>query len=213
MMALAAATDFSCPAYADMHWTKQVRAFERGKIKAISINPNWEIHLDKDVTAAGTPLLAVKDGELASERDILLTSPTAIHTVNPVARVTIDGENFLQVHPPGEVEFDVPSGSHAVAAEFAIRPQAWQPPLHTAGVLFQADLVSKPGDPAVTLWQRVLRPSEMAKDRGVQTMKVALPPDATGKLILRTLPPPGTTDLSYDWACWARVRFEQASLQ
>lgn len=210
LIGVSAIVDFRCAPYEEMHWEQQVKQFEQGGTKVITINPHWKIDFTQATAAisgqAVAPLLNSYDP--SENNDILLGKPVAIRSVFPPLRVTIQEQAFLQVHPVGEIVFDVPAGCAEISAAFAIRPEAFQPPLKTAGAEFRVDYLSLDGAASTTLWRRVLEPSVAPRDGGVQTMRVALPPGATGQIVLRTLPASKANDTTNAWACWARIRFE-----
>jgi hypothetical protein len=131
--------------------------------------------------------------------------PSSVSAHFPVSLIEEDGQQALFAHPPSTIEFNVDFPAARLGGRFGFTTAAYTPPNATDGAEFFVKWIGADGN-ATTLFDRLLRPRTEAKDRGMQSFDVALPPGG-GRVILQITPGPNG-DLSYDWTYWARVRFE-----
>jgi hypothetical protein len=131
--------------------------------------------------------------------------PSSVSAHFPVSVIEEDGQQALFAHPPSTIEFKVDFPATHLSGKFGFTTPAFTPPNATDGAEFLVKWIGADGS-AITLFDRLLRPRTEAKDRGMQSFDVALPPGG-GRVILQITPGPNG-DLSYDWTYWARVKFE-----
>ena len=131
--------------------------------------------------------------------------PSAVKAYFPVSVIEEEGQQALFAHPPSTIEFNVDFPATRLNGKFGFTMGAYTPPNATDGAEFLVKWIGADGR-AVTLFDRLLRPSTETKDRGMQSFSVPLPPGG-GRVILEITPGP-KGDISFDWTYWARVRFE-----
>ncbi|MBI2813980.1 MAG: hypothetical protein HYX71_06825 [Opitutae bacterium] len=123
-----------------------------------------------------------------------------------VAQKTLDGNRLTLVHAPGRMIVKVPLKATTLDITYGFPEGAYtgegDP---TDGATFQ--IVWENGDRKVTLLDTTLNPVANPAHRGMQHFHCDLPaaPDASGRLIFRTLPGATTTK---DWTCWSRPDFQ-----
>jgi len=123
-----------------------------------------------------------------------------------VSNKMLDGARLTLVHAPGRLTVKVPLKATAVDVTYGIMEGAYTGEGEkTDGATFQIAWVN--GDQKVTLLDITLDPVGNPAHRGMQHFHGALPPapDATGRLVFRTLP--GGT-MTKDWTCWSRPEFQ-----
>lgn len=125
-----------------------------------------------------------------------------------VSRGTADGRPVINAHAPAELHFHLPAGARHLVARFGLpaAAHAEPPPVGTdgvdVGVLLETDAGLRQ-----SLFRRELDPSRRPGDRGPQDLDLALPPGATGTLVLRVTPG-AAGNLTRDWAFWESIRIE-----
>jgi len=123
-----------------------------------------------------------------------------------VTQKTLDGDRLTLVHAPGRMIVKVPLKATTFDITYGFPEGAYtgegDP---TDGATFQ--IVWENGDRKVTLLDITLNPAANPAHRGMQHFHCDLPaaPDATGRLVFRTLPGATTTK---DWTCWSRPDFQ-----
>ncbi len=101
------------------------------------------------------------------------------------------------LHAPAQVVWPRPANLMELTFDYGVEVGAYEfgDQGHTTGVGFQVTLQTESGQ-ETRLWRDILRPFVHPEDRGVQTARIALPPNGTGKLILTT---DGGDDDDYSW--------------
>ncbi len=130
------------------------------------------------------------------------TTPDLVRSSLAVEPVTVDGEEGLLVHAPGEMRIHIAPGTQALALRFGLRPEAYLRGGRTDGVAFSADLVIEGGE--VPLFFRMLDPFHTPSDRGLQSTRLEITTPRGGDIVLRTMPGPAN-ELSWDWSVWTAV--------
>lgn len=132
--------------------------------------------------------------------------PRGVVAELPPGPCTVGALEALLTHPECELFFDPPPGATRVRGWFGIYPRAYRIAA-TAGARFSVELVAADGTVRI-LWERTLRPTERAEDRGIQPFEAALPAGGdAAALILLTSFAPDQGDPNA-WACWRAVSFE-----
>jgi hypothetical protein len=119
----------------------------------------------------------------------------------------VDGRLEYFAHAPSELAYEVQAGATALRGGFGIRPAAYAP--ENRGPTDGAEFIVRWRDAAgqeQILFRRLLRPRDEAGDRGVQSLRVALPP-GPGRLSLRISPGP-TDNAASDWTFWTDLTLE-----
>lgn len=130
--------------------------------------------------------------------------PQSASAMFPLASFQIGGRDVLAANPPSEIVFLVDFPASKASGQFGIADGAYQPPNATDGADFIVEWIAANGDTRI-VFQRSLRPMTIAKDRGMQSFEVDLPPGG-GRLALRITPGPSGS-AAYDWTYWTNVRF------
>ncbi|MEO6567530.1 MAG: hypothetical protein ABIO94_02105, partial [Opitutaceae bacterium] len=132
-------------------------------------------------------------------------SPVLAEAHVPPMDIFEGGKHLLHMHAPSRMEFDVPAGFKGLNARFGLMPSAYTAPNTTDGVEFSISWTAPDGK-TEELYRRVLKPTTVEQDRGMQTLTVSAPQVNGGKLIFRTLPGElGNT--AFDWSYWTDVEF------
>jgi hypothetical protein len=131
--------------------------------------------------------------------------PSSVIAHFPVSVIEEEGQQALFAHPPSTIEFKVDFPATRLSGKFGFTTAAYTPPNTTDGAEFLVKWIGADGS-VITLFDRLLRPRTEAKDRGMQSFEVSLPPGG-GRVILQITPGPNG-DLSFDWTYWTRVKFE-----
>ena len=120
-----------------------------------------------------------------------------------------DGRRLLNAHPDFRLWFAPAPGRRVITAEYGILPGAYEnmtPGGGTDGVEFSIERVRADGSKE-TLYRRLLKPAEIAADRGTQ--KAELPVQlAAGEELLFAVGPGPANYANYDWAYWGGIRIE-----
>jgi hypothetical protein len=123
----------------------------------------------------------------------------------------VDGRAEYFAHAPSELVYEVPAGATHLRGGFGVRPAAYAPenrgPTDGAGFIVRWRDAS--GHEQV-LFRRLLRPREEAGDRGVQSLRVALPGNGPGRLTLEITAGP-TGNPASDWTFWTDLTLENAA--
>jgi hypothetical protein len=131
--------------------------------------------------------------------------PAKITSIFPEEHFTLDQKPILQVHAPGELQFNIPFGTNTLRASFGLRPASYIEG-KTDGVTFVVILRS-PGQQEQVLFQRHLDPLTTTSDRGTQTIEIPISNPAIRRTVyLRTLSGPAGNS-QWDWSYWTQVRF------
>lgn len=125
--------------------------------------------------------------------------------VSPFAaeRTDVEGQKGAFLHSPGAWVVSIPPEAGTVRLKYGFLPNAHEGGNSTDGVDFMAYLAGK-GRPQI-LHHRFLDPVDVAEDRGLHRVEIALP-DRTdaATLVLRSAPHLTT---NYDWTVWAEPEF------
>lgn len=130
------------------------------------------------------------------------TTPDVVHSSLGIEPVTVDGEEGLLVHAPGEMRLHIAPGTQALSIRFGIRPEAYQRPARTDGISFSVALVTEGGE--LPLFARFLDPVRTPDDRGIQSAHIGITTPKGGEVVFRTLPGP-KNEVSWDWSVWTAL--------
>jgi hypothetical protein len=163
-------------------------------------------------------------GELVSETPVPDLSPEqaarlALASLGPPLRpVTaraphgadfsmVDGRAEYFAHAPSELAYEVPAGATHLRGGFGVRPAAYAPDnlAPTDGAEFIVRW-REAGGREQTLFHRLLQPRTEAGDRGIQSLRIALP-GGSGRLFLQINPGP-TGNPASDWTFWTDLTLE-----
>jgi hypothetical protein len=133
-------------------------------------------------------------------------APEKVLAPTPLEYFTIELDTAVLAHAPSTMTFTVPDGTHKLTFGFGIRPGAYQNEEHTDGVEFCVTVRDADGHDTI-LWQRLLRPTEIASDRGTQKVDLPLPPNII-TLHLETKSGPNS-DARWDWSYWTGIRIDE----
>jgi len=111
----------------------------------------------------------------------------------------------LTAHAPTDLFFEIPEHASKVTIEFGMLPGSYTGRGDSDGVEFAVVLRNADGTDNV-LFSKLLNPVERESDRQVSRAEVALPLNANGQVLLRTLPGPANRN-NFDWAFWQSVEF------
>ena len=110
------------------------------------------------------------------------------------------------VHPPGRIEYYLPTNAKILRGKYGIIPKAYAEKIKTDGVSFFV-VLSKAGVDT-TLFARHLDPASNINDRGIKEFEVKLPKSLNGtKILLITQAGPNGDD-KFDWSSWADISYE-----
>ena len=123
----------------------------------------------------------------------------------------LNKETIQIVHAPGSITWALQPGDQQVIFSYGLMPQAYAEEGRSDGVEFNVEILWPDGDGRV-LWQRMMRPHRIAADRGMQRLRLALPPFETG-MRLRIRTHPGTdNDGAYDQSYITRLQIKSGPL-
>ena len=117
----------------------------------------------------------------------------------PDTAFNLDGRPVRGVHPPTELGFPLPTGARRVVAGFGLMPGAYQGDNKTDGVEFTF-VIRRPDGSTETVGHRFLNPLNEPGDRGIQTLRMALPVLSEGCVLLFRTGPGPQDNFSWDWA-------------
>lgn len=125
--------------------------------------------------------------------------PTSYSAQTPISDGKIDGRSVMVLHAPSEMTFDVPKGASALTGAFGFLEAAYTGDNRTDGARFTISFVSAADE--TVLLERTLDPLNKLNDRGLQSFRLALPPNQAGYLRLRVHPGPHNV-YAWDWTAW-----------
>jgi len=165
--------------------------------------------------APGETVAAGPDPELPPEQAARLALAALGPPLRPVFARAPHGADFSMVdgraeyfaHAPSELVYDVPAGATHLRGGFGVRPAAYAPDNRgpTDGAEFIVRWRAAGGGEEV-LFRRLLNPRQEAGDRGIQSLRVALP-GGPGRLALQITPGP-TGNPASDWTFWTDLTLE-----
>jgi hypothetical protein len=129
-----------------------------------------------------------------------LTTKEALLPVEPA------GSGF-KAHAPSRLATSVPAGATTLLGGFGIYEGAYADPRPRAtdGAEFLIEHVAPDGR-RTELLRRLLDPSAVAADRGLQEYDLDLPPPPAGQIVFTVNPGPNNNH-DYDWSYWYDLRF------
>lgn len=146
---------------------------------------------------------------LAQGRDpekFIMSPPSS--SLDKLQRRVIDQRNVVMLLPPTQVDWWLDNDIREVSFEFGFDPAAYEPGRSNGAEIF-LELVDAQSTRVV--YRRFLDPANQPQDRGLQTVRIALPPFAPDTtLLLRTDPGPHGND-AWDWVYLASLRLHRAS--
>lgn len=148
----------------------------------------------------------VTDVQRKARFPMFTTAPNRITTKFPWYATAADGKDVLVVHAPSDLVFEIKPGTWRLTGRYGILAEAWEKAL-TDGVSFAVVAVDAAGKERQA-FKRLLDPTNVASDRGPQTIDVTVTYDRPGPLWLRTRPGP-RADSSCDWAWWTELAIER----
>lgn len=121
----------------------------------------------------------------------------------------VDGRMEYFAHAPSSIVYRLPAGGGTLRANFGIRAGAYAPenPGPTDGAEFIVRWREEGGGEKILL-RRLLRPREEPADRGLQSLRIVLPP-GRGELELAITPGPADNPAS-DWTFWTDLLLEKS---
>ncbi len=150
-------------------------------------------------------------GELVAEPfQTVITTPTDVirsseaHAQFGFAETEESGKPVTLAHMPAVLVFPLRSSGRHLTGGIGLLRDAYQGSDATAGGRFTVEFEDTRGRSTV-LWQKDLNPRDNPGDRGIIPFTVELPPDANGRLVLRTDARPGHGP-SRGWTFWHDLR-------
>jgi len=175
-----------------------VRDLPEARIYARKDNPRLAA-----LTTYQIDLLLAK-GRRAHSPSIL---PPTITPLEQLAKKSLDGRSVTMVLPPTTVEWPLDADVRSITLEYGFDPEAYERGNSNGAeiILELANLTQ-----SRQIYRRLLNPSHEAKDRGLQSTKVNLPPFGPGThLILRTTAGP-FGDNAWDWVYLAGLEYHRS---
>ena len=112
----------------------------------------------------------------------------------------LNKEAIRIVHAPGSITWDLKPNDQQLIFSYGMMPDSYLGENLSDGVEFNVEILWPDGDGRI-LWQRMMRPVRLPADRGMQRIRLPLPPHEPGAQIrIRTHPGQdndGTSDQSY----------------
>lgn len=138
--------------------------------------------------------------------------PLFVQTLYGASVDVTDGGATFFAHAPSTIAFPLPPGARTIIGGFGFRPGAYAAdnPTPTDGAEFRLELVGADGRRR-TIFQRLLEPTTVDADRGVQSFTVRLPADRAPDEHLQFVITPGRADsAATDWTFWTDLRLESS---
>jgi 4-amino-4-deoxy-L-arabinose transferase-like glycosyltransferase len=136
-------------------------------------------------------------------------APLAVHApFGPAARDE-GSAHVYAVHAPSSLLFPLETAARRVRGNFGIRPGAYAPDNNapTDGARFRVQFVAPDGTRTV-LFERMLRPRDVAEDRPVQLLDLLLPAHAAGTRLEFTTDPGPADNAACDWTFWSDLSID-----
>ena len=123
------------------------------------------------------------------------------------AIAAIAGRPVFLIHATSEVVVVVPPGAHELVCEIGLLPGAYEGDGNSDGVNYTVSLLGHEWSRKI-LAQRRIDPRQRPEDRGPQTLRVALPAEASGVPLAIMADPGPSGDTSWDHSYVAGVKFQ-----
>jgi hypothetical protein len=114
---------------------------------------------------------------------------------------------ILQLHAPGSLSFILTGTERKLGLVYGFRPGAHSDGGYTDGAVYRVEVL-RPGAPGRVVFERFLRPTREAEDRGRQTADIALSGTQRGDLLVLTVDPGPSASAAWDWTCIYRFSLE-----
>ncbi len=162
-----------------------------------SVFPDFTISPVEHVPNQGIVLLA-RQIRRRSEFDCFSPRPIRAFATHDFTYITVSFQRMLVANSTTELTFALPVKATQLTAIYGLSDDAYTNGHTSDGIELTVTLRPAQGQEQ-RLYYRYLNPRANEADRGPQKLAVALPPGATGELIVRLLPGPAG-DASYDWS-------------
>jgi len=123
----------------------------------------------------------------------------------------LNKEPVRVVHAPGSMTWELQPGDQQLLFSYGIIPQAYLGETTTDGVEFNVEILWPDGDGRI-LWQRMMRPQRVANDRGMQRLRLPLPPYEPGMRLRIRTHPGQDNDGAYDQSYVTRLQIKSGPL-
>ena len=150
--------------------------------------------------------------EILTYRDHPLYNRIPLELVTQQTGITeLNQEPITLVHAPGSITWDLKPGDQQVIFSYGMMPQSYLDGGTTDGVGFNVEVLWPPKDGRI-IFRRLVRPLTVQADRGMQRVRVFLPPFEPGaRLRIRTDTGPDNNG-AYDQSYVTRLQIKQGPL-
>lgn len=136
--------------------------------------------------------------------------PLFVQSLYGAAYEMVNGRAEYFAHAPSTLAFALPPNARAIQGGFGFRDEAFAPgnKSPTDGAEFRIEVVA-PSGTRRTVFSRLLQPTTIPADRGVQSFVVPLPTASPDGSRLEFVVAPGPADnAATDWTFWVDLRLE-----
>lgn len=152
--------------------------------------------VDRPLPPEGTDISEI---ETYAEHPLFNREPSN-YTSEETGIKELNKEEIRIVHAPGSITWDLRPQDQQLIFSYGMMPNTYLREPLSDGVEFNVEILWPDGDGRI-LWQRMMRPVRVPGDRGMQRVRIPLPPYETGAQIrIRTHPGQdndGASDQSY----------------
>jgi hypothetical protein len=139
--------------------------------------------------------------------DLKMINAAALSRRDSWGQPAYDSGRNLMAHAPSQIEFPKPVGARWLAGGFGFFEGAYANPKNaTDGGVFTINFIGADNVKQILL-ERAMHPAEQTGDQGLQSFRVELPVNSSGRIELSISPGPSNSN-AFDWTYWSGLMLE-----